>query len=109
MAGADDPQRTPLTLWTFHNKAQIDQFATGCDGDIGGTSTAHLELDESTASSSAPKTDLIPQRPTAKFWGEMKLAARPGFEGRVRGGYAGFRSKVSYDIHLYSTSQPTQH
>ncbi|KAI0703804.1 complex I intermediate-associated protein CIA30 [Cytidiella melzeri] len=82
MAGADEPSREPLTLWNFNSQEQLSNFATGCDGDIGGTSTVHLELDKSTQ-----------PRPSAKFWGEMKLAARPGYEGRVRGGYAGFRSK----------------
>ena len=95
MAGADEPSRAPLGLWTFNTKEQLSQFATGCDGDIGGTSTVHLDLDESSAVASTSETTLTPPRPTAKFWGEMKLAARPGFEGRVRGGYAGFRSKVS--------------
>ena len=49
MAGADEPSRAPLGLWTFNTKEQISQFATGCDGDIGGTSTVHLDLDESSA------------------------------------------------------------
>ncbi|KAI0090256.1 complex I intermediate-associated protein CIA30 [Irpex rosettiformis] len=93
MAGADEPSRSPLTLWRFNTKEQVSQFATGCDGDIGGSSTVHLELDESTTVASTSNQVLTPPRPTTKFWGEMKLAARPGFEGRVRAGYAGFRSK----------------
>ncbi|KAI6025164.1 hypothetical protein BKA83DRAFT_4007878, partial [Pisolithus microcarpus] len=32
---------------------------------------------------------------TARFWGEMRLDVRPELRGRIRGGYAGFRSKVS--------------
>jgi NADH dehydrogenase [ubiquinone] 1 alpha subcomplex assembly factor 1 len=96
MAGADEPSRDPLSLWTFNSKDEVAQFATGCDGDIGGTSTVHLELDESSAVAGTSTSALNPPRPSAKFWGEMRLAARAGFEGRVRGGYAGFRSKVSF-------------
>ena len=96
MAGADEPSKDPLTLWTLNSKEKITQFATGCDADIGGTSTVHLELDESSALASTSLSPSTPPRPSAKFWGEMRLAARVGFEGRVRGGYAGFRSKVCF-------------
>ncbi len=55
----------------------------------------HFDFDESTArtaekSASAP----LVARPTGKFWGEMRLGVRPDLQGRVRGGYAGFRSKA---------------
>lgn len=30
-----------------------------------------------------------------RFWGEMKLGVKREYEGKVRGGYAGFRNKVS--------------
>lgn len=95
MTGADEPSRAPITLFTLNSREDLTRFATGCDADIGGTSTAKLELDESTAQPNAGIKALDPPRPTAKFWGEMRLAARPGFEGRVRGGYAGFRNIVS--------------
>ncbi|KAI0346592.1 complex I intermediate-associated protein CIA30 [Trametopsis cervina] len=93
MAGADDPAREPLNLWSFNSREHLANFATGCDADIGGTSSVHFDLDESTATASSGPGALTPPRPSAKFWGEMKLSARPGFEGRVRGGYSGFRSK----------------
>ncbi|KAI8982710.1 complex I intermediate-associated protein CIA30 [Trametes punicea] len=100
MQGADEPSRAPKLLFTFNTHEDIAQFATGCDADVGGTSTVHLELDESTARhSSAGKVkppsphEVIVNRPTGKFWGEMRLAVKPGFEGRIRGGYSGFRSK----------------
>lgn len=95
MSGADEPSRAPLTLFTLNSREDVQQFAKGCDADIGGTSTANFDLDESTAAPDAGVKALQPPRPTAKFWGEMRLAARAGFEGRVRGGYAGFRSTVS--------------
>jgi len=93
MEGADDPSRTPITLFTFNSKADIAQYATGCDSDVGGTSTVNLDLDESTVNKNDPKSSLVAGRPTGRFWGEMSLAVRPGYQNRVRGGYAGFRSK----------------
>ena len=94
MSGADDPVRSPITLFTFNSREDIAQFATGSDGDIGGMSSAHLDLDESTAQTSTGPKALVPPRPTAKFWGEMRLATRPGYERQVRAGYAGMKSKV---------------
>jgi hypothetical protein len=32
----------------------------------------------------------------ARFHGHMGLAVRPGYEDRIRGGYAGFRNKVRF-------------
>ncbi|PSS05524.1 hypothetical protein PHLCEN_2v3806 [Hermanssonia centrifuga] len=93
MSGADEPSRVPLTLYNFNSKADIQQFALGVDSDIGGTSTAHLDLDESTAVENEKTTALSPLRPTGKFWGEMRLGVRQGMEDRLRGGYAGFRTK----------------
>lgn len=89
MQGADAPSRVPRTLFTFNSKADMDQFATGCDADIGGTSTVNFTLDES------PENNASIARPaTAKFWGEMRLGVKSGLEGKLRGGYAGFRNKV---------------
>lgn len=33
-------------------------------------------------------------KPTGKLWGDLKLAVRPELQGRVLGGYAGFRTMV---------------
>ncbi|RDX43795.1 complex I intermediate-associated protein CIA30 [Lentinus brumalis] len=97
MEGAEEPSRAPRTLFTFNSREDIDQFATGCDADVGGTSTVNFALDESTAKPSSsekpPPHGVIVNRPTGRFWGEMRLAVRPGLEGQIRGGYAGFRSK----------------
>ncbi|KAG1821791.1 complex I intermediate-associated protein CIA30 [Suillus subaureus] len=78
MEGADGPSRAPLTLFRLNSKQVIEQFATGCDADIGGTS-ARNKGSGSTA--------------TSRFWGEMRLDVRQELQGRIRGGYAGFRSK----------------
>ncbi|KIL64262.1 hypothetical protein M378DRAFT_163511 [Amanita muscaria Koide BX008] len=66
----------------------MKQHATGCDADIGGTSTVHLDLDES------PKNNAsIGRRATGVFWGDMRLDVKADVEGKIRGGYAGFRNK----------------
>jgi len=94
MTGADEPSRAPITLFNFNTHEAIKQFATGCDSDVGGTSSVNFALDESTASPSTSNEKLAElRRPTAKFWGEMRLGVRHELEGRIRGGYAGFRSK----------------
>ncbi|KAI0648925.1 NADH:ubiquinone oxidoreductase complex I intermediate-associated protein 30 [Trametes meyenii] len=99
MEGADEPSRAPKFLYNFNKPEYVADFATGCDADVGGTSTVHFELDESTAKPSnttESKTsahEITVNRPTGKFWGEMRLGVRPGLEGQIRGGYAGFRSK----------------
>jgi NADH dehydrogenase [ubiquinone] 1 alpha subcomplex assembly factor 1 len=83
MSGVDEPSLAPKMLCTFNSPASLQHYAKGCDADIGGMSTVHLTLDES-----GPK-------PTAKFWGEMRLAVQPEMQGRILGGYAGFRTSVS--------------
>ncbi|KAI0787994.1 complex I intermediate-associated protein CIA30 [Fomes fomentarius] len=98
MEGANEPSRTPMTLFAFNSREDIDQFATGCDADVGGTSTVNFALDESTAKPRIPEKsssphEVILNRATGKFWGEMSLSVRSGLEGQIRGGYAGFRSK----------------
>lgn len=91
MSGADMPSRAPRTLFTFNSKEDIKQYATGCDGDIGGYSTVHLDLDEN------PEHHAQTGKPaTGVFWGEMKLDVKPGMERRIRGGYAGFRNLVRF-------------
>lgn len=102
MQGADEPSRLPRTLFTFHSQADIEQFATGCDADIGGTSTVNLDLDESSQRNASIGTTA-----TAKFWGDMRLGVKAGLEGKLRGGYAGFRNKVSVVlIHVQLVTYP---
>ncbi|KAF9000623.1 complex I intermediate-associated protein CIA30 [Cyathus striatus] len=88
MKGADAPARAPRTLFTFNSKEDIKQFATGCDADMGGNSTVHLDLVET------PETNKSIGKPaTGVFWGEMRLDVKPSVHGKIRGGYAGFRNK----------------
>lgn len=88
MQGAEEPSRIPRTLFTFNSKVDVQLFATGCDSDIGGTSTVNFDLEESPEINAG-----IGRQATAKFWGDMRLGVRAGLEGKVRGGYAGFRNK----------------
>ncbi|KAH9481658.1 Complex I intermediate-associated protein 30, mitochondrial [Psilocybe cubensis] len=88
MKGADAPARGPKTVFTFNTAEDIQGFATGCDGDIGGLSTVALELDE------RPEVnEPIGKTATGVFRGEMRLSVKPGMETKIRGGYAGFRNK----------------
>lgn len=93
MQGADEPSRMPKTLFTFNSPEDLQKFATGCDADIGGKSTVHLDLQPPVSAEEKSKAGEIAQ-PTARFWGEMSLDVRSGLEERIRGGYAGFRSKA---------------
>lgn len=89
MEGTNPPSRAPITLLKLHTQEDIKNIATGCDADIGGTSTLDFALDAS------PERNTGSGSPaTARFWGDMRLAVRPEFQGRIRGGYAGFRTKV---------------
>jgi len=85
MDGVNAPDRTPKTLLNFRTREDIQQLALGHDADIGGTSTAHLDFVPDVGSSDG--------KGKGKLWGEMRLGVQSGLEGRVRGGYAGFRSK----------------
>lgn len=84
MEGANEPNRKPITLFTLNSHEDLSQFATGCDADIGGTSSANLTLEQPSPT----------EKPFAKFWGDMRLAVHANLQGRIRGGYAGFRNKV---------------
>ena len=102
MQGAEQPSRAPLTLFAFNSPEAIKDYALGSDADVGGTSTAHLDFDDDLSrltpgrsTSTAVVTDTAGKRGAARFHGDMRLAVRPGYEQRIRGGYAGFRNKVS--------------
>jgi len=88
MEGANEPSRASKNLFSFNSTEDISQFATGCDADLGGLSTVNLDLETNKSIN-----DPIEKPATARFWGEMKLAVRPQVQGKVRGGYAGFRNK----------------
>ncbi|KAI0073877.1 complex I intermediate-associated protein CIA30 [Panus rudis PR-1116 ss-1] len=111
MQGADEPTRAPLTLLTFNSRDDISRIVTGCDADIGGTSSVHFDLDESTATQGTNEKSSLTYlgRPTGKFWGEMSLAVREGMQGKIRGGYAGFRSKPRPSLFGEVTDDVSRH
>lgn len=85
MEGTNEISRKPITLFNLNSHEDLSQFATGCDADIAGTSSVNLTLEQSSPT----------EKPFAKFWGDMRLGVHPQVQGRVRGGYAGFRNKVT--------------
>jgi len=89
MKGADGPVRTPRTLFSFNTQEDVNLIATGCDGDIGGLSTVNFGLETRPEVNSG-----IGKEATGVFWGDMRLRVKPGMEGKIRGGYAGFRNKT---------------
>ena len=103
MQGAEQPSRAPLTLFAFDSPETIKDYAIGCDADVGGTSTVHLDFDDDPNPTPAPAPSSAParKRGAARFHGHMRLAVRPGHEQRIRGGYAGFRNKVQYWSHQH--------
>ncbi|KAI0028966.1 NADH:ubiquinone oxidoreductase intermediate-associated protein 30 [Vararia minispora EC-137] len=83
------PPRTPKLLYKVNTPEQVYDIVTGCDADIGGTSTVKFDLDE------RPDVNAPLGKPaTGKFWGMMRLGIRPELRGKVRGGYAGFRNRL---------------
>lgn len=118
MQGAEQPSRAPLTLFAFHTPETIKKdYAVGCDADVGGTSTVHLDFDDDDPARFPPppppppslggpfptNTDTADKdkgntRGAARFHGHMRLGVRPGYEQRIRGGYAGFRNKVGSPV-----------
>lgn len=78
-------QGQPRILYTYRSQDDIKQHVTGCDADIGGKSSVHLDL--------GPDAK-------ARFWGDMRLEVPRGKEGTMRCGYAGFRSRVRFPYFL---------
>jgi hypothetical protein len=72
-------QGQPRLLYTYRSQEDIKQHVTGCDADIGGKSSVHLDLG-------------LDGR--ARLWGDMRLEVPRGKEDTMRSGYAGFRSRV---------------
>jgi len=73
------PNTEPRVLFSFRSPESLHHYVTGCDADIGGTSTCNLTMGADGR---------------ARFWGDMRLDVKPGYRGKIRGGYAGVRSKA---------------
>jgi hypothetical protein len=74
-----DPAARPHLIYAI-NQQNLKDFATGSDKDIGGQTECTLDVDENG---------------DGRFWGELRREVRGEWRGKVRGGYAGFRNKVS--------------
>lgn len=80
MSGTDEPERARRTLFKFHNEADLAQFVVGSDKDIGGMSSAYM--------------DLKGPGGTARFWGNLSLDVAPEMHGKLlKSGYAGIRNR----------------
>lgn len=71
--------RKELPMLTLNSKADLDHWAIGCDKDIGGFSTATLEI--------------TPEN-TGRFYGNISLEL-PANREITQSGYAAIRSKAS--------------
>ncbi|KAH7106344.1 CIA30-domain-containing protein [Auriculariales sp. MPI-PUGE-AT-0066] len=80
MSGVDEPERARRTLFKFATAEDISEFVVGSDQDIGGSSTAKLDL-------GGPMG-------TARLHGQLSLAIRPEFKSKImKSGYIGIRNK----------------
>ncbi|TNY21138.1 complex I intermediate-associated protein 30-domain-containing protein [Rhodotorula diobovata] len=80
-ASPDAPTGKVLPLVSLRSQEDLANFALGCDADIGGRSSVHLDL--------GPEGK-------GRFWGKLSNDLNPGRrrQGVIeRGGYAGFRNK----------------
>lgn len=74
------PDGSKQVVWRIDRDADLSTFATGADSDIGGQSKCTLDKDE---------------EGNGRFWGEIRSDVKQEYQGKVRGGYVGFRNKVS--------------
>lgn len=123
MDGTNQPP--PLPLLTFSSPPSsstsassaitaLSSLATGSDADIGGLSTCSLDpipLSSSSASgSSSSGLSADTQQSHVALHGNLSLAVPPAYAGRIRTGYAAFRTKTrpslfgeeTWDLSLYS-------
>ncbi|KAF7375183.1 CIA30 domain-containing protein [Mycena sanguinolenta] len=87
MEGAELPNRGPRLLYSFNTPEQASEVVLGCDADVGGFSSVNFALDTTSESERIG-------RPTAKFFGNLRLDVRPELVGRINSGYAAFRTPV---------------
>lgn len=109
------PTPAPLPIFSFHHapRTPLNTIATGCDADIGGLSSTDLTMvplplgaareqpadSATTGSAEHPADPSDPANTSAApshmaFHGTLSLAVPPEYAGRIRTGYAAFRSKT---------------
>lgn len=110
------PKPGALPIFSFHHAplTSLSDIATGSDADIGGVSTAEITLVPSTVSEVVVEEEQgEAEDATAShmaFHGTLSLHVPPEFAGRIRTGYAAFRSKTrpslfgedTWNLELYS-------
>lgn len=85
-----EPFRRPLPMFEISHPSHLDQFALGCDADMGGFSTVQLAIQQQPSSSIDPLFHGV-------FRGTLRSELGPQAlkSGILKaGGYAGFRTKV---------------
>lgn len=97
------PTPAPVSIFSFHQPplTPLNTIATGCDHDIGGLSSTDLTMVPASTSSassepseSSATTGSEPAASHMAFHGTLSLAVPPEYAGRIRTGYAAFRSKT---------------
>lgn len=81
----------PETMFTFNGPTSLREIALMSDSDIGGSSSIALRLGEP---DEAEESWAMRRTPFGVFQGRMSLAIREELEGKRRGGYVGWRTKV---------------
>jgi len=76
-----------LPLWAIRSRADLSNFATGCDKDIGGLSTCALTVEENESA-----TDHVRRKTPGRFYGTI-TSDLPRGSKIERSGYAAFRNK----------------
>jgi NADH dehydrogenase [ubiquinone] 1 alpha subcomplex assembly factor 1 len=79
MKGAEVPSRSPKSLYTLRSKGDLAGFVVGSDRDMGGASSANLGLND---------------EGKGLFRGSLRATVMTSKGGL--GGYAAFRSRVSW-------------
>lgn len=78
-------------MFTFNGPTSLREVALMSDSDIGGSSSIALRLGEP---DEAEESWAMKRTPFGVFQGHMSLAIREELEGKRRGGYVGWRTKV---------------
>lgn len=81
----------PMQFWSVNSSEDLDQFATGCDRDIGGLS--NLRLDYVKDEASQRTSSRAQAEGYARFWGTLSNQVPRGAK-IMKSGYVAMRNKV---------------
>lgn len=113
MDGTNQPPPLPLLTFASSSSSQLtplSAIATGSDADIGGLSTCKLTPIASSANGREAGEGGVEKSAYVAMHGNLSLAVPPAYAGRIRTGYAAFRTKTrpslfgedTWDLSLYS-------